>query len=56
MTYSFPNLEPVSSSMPGSNCCILTCIQISQKAGQVFWYSHLFQNFSQLYSSHMLAK
>ena len=26
-----------------SNCCFLTCIQISQEAGQVVWYSHLFQ-------------
>ena len=25
----------------------MTCIQISQEAGQVVWYSHLFQNFSQ---------
>ena len=25
----------------------LTCIQVSQEAGQVVWYSHLFQNFSQ---------
>src|SRR5574337_967880 len=32
--------------MPSSNCCLPTCIQISQEAGQVFWYSHLFQNFS----------
>ena len=31
--------------MSGSNYCFLTCIQISQKAGQVVWYSHLFQNF-----------
>ena len=29
------------------SCCFLTCIQISQEAGQVFWYSHLFQNFPQ---------
>ena len=29
-----------------SNCCFLTCIQVSQEAGQVVWYSHLFQNFS----------
>ena len=28
-----------------SNCCFLICIQISQEAGQVVWYSHLFQNF-----------
>ena len=45
--YSFPNLEPVcgTSSMSGSNCCILTCIQISQEAGQMVWDSHLFKNF-----------
>ena len=30
-----------------SNCCFLTCIQISQEAGQMVWYSHLFQNFPQ---------
>ena len=27
------------------NCCFLTCLQISQDAGQVIWYSHFFQNF-----------
>ena len=43
--YSFPDLEPVCFSMSGSNCCFLTCIQISQETGQVVWYSHLFQNF-----------
>ena len=26
-------------------CFFLTCIQVSQEAGQVVWYSHLFQNF-----------
>ena len=31
--------------MSGSNCCFLTCIPISQEAGKVVWYSHLFQNF-----------
>ena len=31
--------------MSSSNCCILTCIQISQEASQVVWYSHLFKNF-----------
>src|SRR5574341_1468139 len=31
--------------MSSSNCCFLTCIQVSQKAHQVVWYSHLFQNF-----------
>ena len=33
--------------MSSSNCCFLTCIQISQEAGQVAWYSHLFKNFPQ---------
>ena len=27
--YSFPDLEPVCCSMSSSNCCFLTCIQIS---------------------------
>ena len=31
--------------MSSSNCCFLTCIQISQEAVQVVSYSHLFQNF-----------
>ena len=33
--------------MFSSNCCFLTCIQVSQEADQVVWYSHLFQNFPQ---------
>ena len=37
--YSFPDLKPVSCSMYSSNCCFLTCIQISQETGQVVWYS-----------------
>ena len=46
--YSFLNLEPVCCSMSNSNCCFLTCIQISQEAGKVVWYSQLFKNFPQL--------
>ena len=42
---SFPNLEPVCCSMSGSSCCFFLCIQISQEAGKVVWYSHLFKNF-----------
>ena len=30
--------------MSGSNCCFLTCIQVSQETGKVVWYSHLFKN------------
>ena len=44
--YSFSYLEPVCCSLSSSNRCFLTCIQISQEAGQVVWYSHLFKNFS----------
>ena len=50
--YSFSCLEPVCCSMSSSNCCFLTCIQISQEAGQVVWYSHLFQNFPQFIVNH----
>ena len=46
--YSFPDLEPVYCSMSSSNWFFLTCIQICQEAGQVVWYSHLFQNFPQI--------
>ena len=42
--YCFLNLEPVHCSMSSSNCCFLTCIQISQEADKVVWYSHLFKN------------
>ena len=50
--YSFPNLESVSCSMSSSNGCFLTCIQISQEAGKVVWYSHLFKNFPQFVVIH----
>ena len=51
-TYSFPNLDPVCCSMSSSDCCFLNCIQISQEADQVVWYSHLFQNFPQFVVIH----
>ena len=38
--------------MSSSNCCFLTCIQVSQEAGQEVWYSHLFQNFPQFIVIH----
>ena len=38
--------------MSSSNCCFLTCLQISQEAGQVVWYSHFFQNFPQFIVIH----
>ena len=38
--------------MSSSNCCFLTCIQISQEACQVVWYSHLFHNFPEFIVIH----
>ena len=38
--------------MSSSNWCFLTCLQISQEAGQVVWYTHLFQNFPQFIVIH----
>jgi len=45
--YSFPDLEQVCCSMSSSNCCFLTCIQISQESGEVSCNSHLLKNFPQ---------
>ena len=39
-------------SMSSSNCCFLTCIQVSQEVGQVVWYSHLLKNFPQFIVTH----
>ena len=50
--YSFPDLEPVCFSMYISNSCFLTCTQISQEAGQVAWYPHLFKSFPQFVVNH----
>ena len=50
--YSFSYLEPVCCSMSSPNCCFLTCIQVSQEADQVVWYSHLLQNFPQFIVIH----
>ena len=50
--YSFPNLEPVRCSVSGSNCCFLTCIQVSQETCEVVWYSYIFKNFPQLFVIH----
>ena len=38
--------------MSNSNWCFLTRIQISQEAGLVIWYSHLFKNFPQFVLIH----
>ena len=38
--------------MSSSNCCFLTCIQVSQEARQVVWYPHPLQNFPQFIMIH----
>ena len=38
--------------LSSSNCCFLTCLQVSQEADQVVWYSHLLKNFPQFVMIH----
>ena len=40
--------------MSSLNYCFLTCIQISQEAGQVVWHSHFLKNFPQFIVIHSL--
>ena len=53
---SFLNLEPFCCSMSSSNCCFLTCIQISQEAGQVVWYYQLWKKFPQFVVIHTVKR
>ena len=46
--------EPVSHSISGSNCCLLSCIEVSQEVGKVVWYSHLFKIFPQFVVIHTI--
>ena len=52
--YSFPYLEPVCCLVSSCNYCFLTCIQISQEAGKMVWYSHLLKNFPQFVLIHTI--
>jgi len=38
--------------MSSSNCCFLTCIQVSQEADKVVWYFHLFKNITHIFIVH----
>ena len=38
--------------MSCSDCCFLTCIQVSQEAGKAVWYSYIFKNFPQFIVIH----
>ena len=51
------NIQPWHTPFPiwyqsSSNCCFLTCIQVSEEASQMVWYSYLFQNFPQFIVIH----
>ena len=52
LIHSFSDLEIVCCSMSNSNCCFLTCRQISQEASKVVWYSLLLKNFPQFVVIH----
>ena len=52
MYHVFWETNSLRRTMSSSNCYFLTCIQISQKAAQVVWYSLLFQNFPQFIVIH----
>ena len=43
----FLHPEPVSCSILGSSSCFLTGMWVSQEAGKMVWYSHLFKSFPQ---------
>ena len=45
--YSFLNLESISCSIRGSNCCFLTHIQVSQETDKMVWNSCLSKSFPQ---------
>ena len=38
--------------MSSSNSCFMTCIQVSQEAGKMIWYSHLLKSFLQFVVIH----
>ena len=38
--------------MSDSICSFLICMQVSQEASKVVWYSHLLQNFPQFFVIH----
>ena len=40
--------------MSSANCCFLTCIQVSQDASKVVWYSRLFKNFPKFVVIHIV--
>ena len=52
--YSFLDLQPVSCSVQGSDCCFLTHIQVSQETGKKVYYSHHSKSFPQFVMVHTI--
>ena len=52
LLFLFGTMGKPCCSMSSSNCFFLTCIQISQQAGQVVWYPHHFKDFPQFVVIH----
>ena len=52
LMHSFPTSELVCCSMSSSNYCFLICMQVSQEAGKVVWYSHFIKNIPQFVVIH----
>ena len=48
--------QSIHCPFSGSNCCFLTCIQVSQETGKVVTYSHLFKNFPQFVVIHTVKE
>ena len=40
--------------MSSCNCCYFTCLQVSQEADKVVWYSYLLKNFPQFVLIHIV--
>ena len=52
--YTFPIWNQSVVPRPVVTDAFLTCIQISQEAGKVVWYSHLLKNFPQFVVIHIV--
>ena len=45
---------PMNIQGSSSNCCFLSCIQVSKEAGNVVWCSHLIKNIPQFVVIHIV--
>ena len=52
LLYSFLNIDLIGCPIQCSNCCFFIHIQVSQKTGKMFWYSHHSKRFPQFVMIH----